>query len=139
MTFRDIEHSLPNGFHDASILGFSLNCLERTVALRISVYLAKGQRRIGNLNASAVEMFFVEPPDCTVPFNLDGKGINVSGDAALIGLDSSIECLFESFRLESTATDSSWKTGTRFSILQPTMPNFTGNDVASGIWMRPML
>jgi hypothetical protein len=95
MTFRDIEHSLPNGFHDASILGFSLNCLERTVALRISVYLAKGQRRIGNLNASAVEMFFVEPPDCTVPFNLDGKGINVSGDAALIGLDSSIECLFE--------------------------------------------
>jgi len=95
MTFRDIEHSLPNGFHDASILGFSLNCLERTVALRISVYLAKGQRRIGNLNAAAVEMFFVEPPDCTVPFNLDGKGINVSGDAALIGLDSSIECLFE--------------------------------------------
>jgi len=35
MTFRDIEHSLPNGFHDAEIKGISLDCLSIWQALTL--------------------------------------------------------------------------------------------------------
>ena len=98
MTFKEIELTLPNGFHDAYLTGVDFNILERTVVLSISVDvspagLSDRECRASRLTAFAVDFFFIEPPDGTYPYRLNSEGLSVSGDGALQGTDSKIEAL----------------------------------------------
>src|SRR5579863_1918612 len=87
MTFEDVENALPNGFHDSKILYFSLDATTRTLIMRFSLWVAS----IDDLNpevyreiavtAQGVSIFFVEPPDPTYPFSLDGQGLASQGDS----------------------------------------------------------
>jgi hypothetical protein len=40
MTFEGLEQSLPNGFHDATLLQFSLDIVERCATVKISVHVS---------------------------------------------------------------------------------------------------
>ena len=86
MTFEDIENSLPNGFHDSKILYFSLDAKTRTLTMRFSLWVGSMDdlnpevyREIA-LTAQGISIFFVEPPDPTYPFSLDGQGLAAQGD-----------------------------------------------------------
>ena len=87
MTFEDIENSLPNGFHDSTILYFSLDAKTRTLTMRFSLWVGSMDdlnpevyREIA-VTAQGVSIFFVEPPDPTYPFSLDGRGLAAQGDS----------------------------------------------------------
>jgi len=86
MTFEELEQSLPNGFHDATLLQVSLDIVERHATVKISVHVsADGDQdqelyRVGILEAKSVSLFFMEPPDPNHMFALSGNGIGVSGE-----------------------------------------------------------
>ena len=87
MTFEDIENSLPNGFHDSTILYFSLDAKTRTLTMKFSLWVGsmddpnpEAYREIA-VTVQGVSIFFIEPPDPTYPFPLDGQGIAAQGDS----------------------------------------------------------
>jgi hypothetical protein len=97
MTFEEIEQSLPNGFHDARLLEFSLDTVGKSATVRLSLHASvegdsdREVYRTGDLTVRSVSLFFVEPPDAGYDFALGGKGIAVSGDPVLIGQNPAID------------------------------------------------
>jgi len=94
MTFTDIDEALPNGFHDATILHFSLDAEANTLTMRMSVWVGTPEdlERYGSIEVIAkyVPVFFIEPPDPSYPFQVDGNGLAVSGDSPEIGVSQFI-------------------------------------------------
>lgn len=86
MTFREVEQTLPNGFHDAEIKHISLDYVSGT--LRITMRILVGtpgepdQEEYGHreLKVSGLYFFSIEPPDPTYPFKPNGKPLDVQGD-----------------------------------------------------------
>jgi hypothetical protein len=86
MTFREIENTLPNGFHDAKIESLSVDY--KTGALSISMRMLigtpgmPGQEDYGPAELRVNRLLFcsVEPPDPTYPYAPDGNAFNVQGD-----------------------------------------------------------
>jgi len=98
MTFREVELTLPNGFHDVYITAINFDVIARTVALSLSVDISDADQgepkyRSGRLTASDVELFFIEPPEATYPHRLAGEGMSATGDYQLSGLESKVEQL----------------------------------------------
>ena len=109
MTFEEVEQSLPNGFHDATLLQVSLDSLQRCATVKVSVHVSvpgdqdRELYRVGVLTAKSVSLFFMEPPDPNYEFVLDGKGIGMSGDSVALGQDSRIDPLLRKLPQDSTA------------------------------------
>ena len=99
MTFEELEQTLPNGFHDARILALSLDNLDRTLTIKLSLHVSvegDGDReryRIASLGAHSVCLFFMESPDPNYHFLFDGRGIAASGASVALGQDSLIDPL----------------------------------------------
>jgi hypothetical protein len=109
MTFEEVELSLPNGLHDAEILKFALDSQERTVLMTILVHasgvhdLDKETYREIELKATGVSLFFMEPPDPTYHFLLNGEGIYTSGCSVAIGQVASVDLLLKQLPPEASA------------------------------------
>jgi hypothetical protein len=99
MTFDELELSLPNGFHDATILGISFDCYKSSAMIRLSVHVSadddddRERYRIGLLDANSIHLFFIDRPDPNYNLGKIGKGISVSGDSVHIGQDAEIDVL----------------------------------------------
>src|SRR5262245_32870453 len=69
MTLREIDASLPNGFHDAEISSIRLDFLSRRAALDREIWIGDSLRgaretyRAGRLELSGVAYFAIDPPD----------------------------------------------------------------------------
>jgi hypothetical protein len=109
MTFEELEQSLPNGFHDATLLQVSLDIVERCATVKISVHVsADGDQdqelyRVGILEAKSVSLFFMEPPDPNYMFALSGSGIGVSGDSVAPGQNPETDLLLRKLPSDATA------------------------------------
>jgi hypothetical protein len=94
MTFTDIDEVLTNGFHDATILHFSLDAEANTLTMRMSVWVGtlEDPERYGNIEviAKSVSVFFIEPPHPSYPFQMNGHGLAVCGDSPEIGVSQFI-------------------------------------------------
>lgn len=91
MTFEEIEQSLPNGFHDATLLQVTLDSVGRSATIKISVWVSLAADsdselyRVGLLKAESISVFFLEPPDPSYEFVLDGRGLRASGNVVSFG------------------------------------------------------
>jgi hypothetical protein len=86
VTFSQIEAGLPNGFHDAKILGISVDYLARTLQLTMRILIGTpgeaNEEDYGpaELKVKGLHLFSVELPDPAYPFWTGGRPLNVSGD-----------------------------------------------------------
>jgi hypothetical protein len=109
MTFEEVEQSLPNGFHDATLLQVSLDSVERCATVKISVHVSvdgdqdRELYRVGILSAKSVSLFFMEPPDPNHRFALSGRGIGVSGDSVALGQNPETDLLLRKLPSDATA------------------------------------
>lgn len=85
MTFEELESVLPNGFHDAKLVGLTLDYLGRTATLHRQLFV--GSSESGDLEeykAAVVRIvglcfFSIDLPDPNEPFVPDGSPVGVSG------------------------------------------------------------
>lgn len=109
MTFQELEQTLPNGFHDATIIELRLNGIVGNVTITLSLHVSadsdldRERYRIGRLRANSVCLFFIEPPDPRYHFALDRKGIGTSGDSVVIGQIPALDSLIQTLPPDSTA------------------------------------
>ena len=88
MTFREIEQTLPNGFHDAKIVRISLDYPAGTLVMNMRVLIGTpgepDQDEYGPAEVSVTGLYLcsIEPPDPKYPFRLTGKPLGVSGDSS---------------------------------------------------------
>jgi hypothetical protein len=90
MTLDELDHALPNGFHDADILSLELDYVAATAKLHLSLLVGWPEDPDPERQAYQEAMLIVaglcfssiEPPSPAYPFLPDGKPINVSGDPA---------------------------------------------------------
>jgi hypothetical protein len=86
MTFKELEHSLPNGFHDAKIERISVDYTAGTLRIAMRILIGTpgepDQDRYGpaELTVAGLYICSIEPPDPTYPFKPNGKLLGVSGD-----------------------------------------------------------
>jgi len=99
MTFDEIELSLPNGFHDATILNVSFDFLKGSALIRLSVHVSadgddnRERYRVGLLEANSVHLFFIERPDPDYFVGQIENGICVSGDSVRVVQGAEIDPL----------------------------------------------
>lgn len=109
MTFEEVEHSLPNGFHNAALLHLGLDPVERCATVKVSLHVSvdgdndRERYRVGVLKALSVCLFFIEPPDEKYRFGLTGKGIGISGNSVALGQLPEVDSLLKKLPLEATA------------------------------------
>jgi hypothetical protein len=90
MTLDELDHALPNGFHDADILSLELDYVAATAKLHLSLLVGWPEDPDPERQAYQEAMLIIaglcfcsiEPPSPAYPFLPDGKPINVSGDPA---------------------------------------------------------
>ena len=91
MTFKEVEHTLPNGFHDAKIERISLDYSAGTLQIAMRILIGTpgqpDQDEYGpaELRVGGLYFCFIEPPDPTYPFKPNGKPLSVSGDDGASG------------------------------------------------------
>ena len=76
MTLEELEHTLPNGLHDAEIHGIAIDYAERRVTFDLAVWVGKmedpPERReaykSGRIEVSGLLFIVMEPPDPKYPF-----------------------------------------------------------------------
>jgi hypothetical protein len=97
MTFEELEKTLPNGFHDARILALSLDNVDRTLTIKLSLHVSvegdpdRERYRVASLVAHSVCLFFIECPDPNYHSFLNGRGIATSGASVALGQSSVID------------------------------------------------
>jgi hypothetical protein len=85
MTFEEVEKTLPNGFHDAKIVRITLDYPAGTLLMTMQILVGTpgeaDQEEYGpaELRANGLYFCFIDPPDPTYPFRLNGKALGVSG------------------------------------------------------------
>jgi len=81
MTLFELEHSLPNGFHDAHIHNFSIDYVKReaTITLDVLVGVPEGKTEFERaayrkclLKLSGLEYFVIDPPDSSYQYAKPG-------------------------------------------------------------------
>lgn len=86
MNFREIEQSLPNGFHDAKIERISLDYLSGSLLMNMRILTGTpgepNQDEYGPAEVKASGLYFcsIESPDPNYPFRPSGHPLGVSGD-----------------------------------------------------------
>jgi hypothetical protein len=76
MTLEELEHTLPNGLHDADVHGIAIDYAERRVTFDLAVWVGKmedpPERReaykSGRIEISGLLFIVMEPPDPKYPF-----------------------------------------------------------------------
>jgi hypothetical protein len=78
MTLEELSQSLPNGFHDAELMSFSVNLALRTAELDLELWVPEGETdelesyRRGRVYLSGLECLAIEPPHQNYPFSDPG-------------------------------------------------------------------
>jgi hypothetical protein len=90
MTLDELNHTLPNGLHDADILSIELDYITATAKLRLSLLTGwpedpdpeRQAYQEATLVVTGLCFFSIDLPDPTYPFLPTGRPIDVSGDPA---------------------------------------------------------
>jgi hypothetical protein len=76
MTFDQLEHTLPNGLHDAELLQINVNYAQRKLALTLDVWVGdldgpvekREAYRKARIEIVGLQFFVIEPPDPNYPY-----------------------------------------------------------------------
>jgi hypothetical protein len=90
MTLDELDHKLPNGFHDAHVSSISLNYVEGVAQLRLSLLVGwpddpepqRNQYQEAILTVTELCFCSIEPPSSKYPVIPNGKPLRVNGDPA---------------------------------------------------------
>jgi hypothetical protein len=88
MNFREIEKTLPNGFHDAKIERILLDYVAGTLLINMRILVGtpgdQDQDEYGpaEVKVNGLYFCFLEPPSPNYPFKPNGKPLGVSGDSS---------------------------------------------------------
>jgi hypothetical protein len=99
MTFEELEHSFPNGFHDAAIRELKLDLLQRSIALQMDILTGMPESpnpesyRSGTLRIEPAYLFFVDAPDPKYSFVPNGSHLKVDGSPVKAGQQAVIDRL----------------------------------------------
>ncbi|WP_421759305.1 hypothetical protein [Devosia sp.] len=67
MTIEEIARSLPNGFHDAELSGYSISFIKQTAHLDLAVWTGSPTRietyRPASLDLEGLRFWIIQPPD----------------------------------------------------------------------------
>jgi len=89
LNLEELNHHLPNGFHDVKLLSIKLDYLAGTAMFHMSFWAGsmsappgpgREQYREGIVSLSGLCFCSIEPPDPDYPFLPNGKAIDLSGD-----------------------------------------------------------
>lgn len=108
MTLDELERTLPNGLHDAELIGVQINLAERMAVLEVNVDVSNSadsyteletRYRLGRLLFSRLQYIVVEPPrapsDVTVSLVSTGTDQPRTAPTELPALaDGSFQCWF---------------------------------------------
>jgi hypothetical protein len=83
---KELENTLPDGFHDAELQKVSVNYQERTMTLDLFVWIGnvgdsserRETYRMARLELSGLSFLVMEPPDPAYPFK-DSAGLTIDG------------------------------------------------------------
>ena len=109
MTFEELEHRLPNGFHDAAIREIGLDFKERSAVIGFDMLTGGPDDpdpelyRPGTLRMAPVYLFFIEAPDPNYPFVPIGSRIKVDGDSVKVGQNADVDHLLSTLPPNATA------------------------------------
>ena len=109
VTLEELDHNLPNGFHDAEIFSFELDYAAGTARFRMNLLVGwpddpEPERQAyqeATLVVNGLCFCSIDPPSSTYPFLPDGKPICVSGDPAKSDHLSSLPDLAAKFPSET--------------------------------------
>ena len=90
MTLDELNHRLPNGFHDAQIFSIELDYAAGTAKLHLSLLVGspddpppqRDEYQEANLVVTGLCFCSIEPPFPSYPFLPDGRPVDASGDPA---------------------------------------------------------
>ena len=76
MTLSELEHTLPNGLHDAELLCISVDYVRRRLTLALDVFVGaldgpiekREAYRKGLVEITGLQFFVIEPPDPKYPY-----------------------------------------------------------------------
>jgi hypothetical protein len=109
MTFEELEESLPNGFHDATIRWIKSDFISRSLTIGMELWVGltdspnPEEYRTGTLLVDPFYLFFVEPPHPTYGFMPDGSPIIVDGDPVKLGQNPNVDRLLSVLPEDATA------------------------------------
>jgi hypothetical protein len=75
ITLKEIENSLPNGFHDARISRINIDYVKRVLTLDLELWVSDTEDgspdtfRAARLTLTQFQFCIIEPPDPTYPFH----------------------------------------------------------------------
>ena len=77
MTLEELAHNLPNGLHDAELLGLNVDYVGRTISLIVEVWVGdidgpietRETYRKARIDVSGLQFLVIEPPDPTYPYS----------------------------------------------------------------------
>jgi hypothetical protein len=86
MTLDELEHTLPNGLHDAEVRRVTVDYVARTVFMEVEVWVGdmddpperREAYRSGRVEISGLLFFIIEPPDPKYPFS-DSISLRIDG------------------------------------------------------------
>jgi len=76
MTLDELEHTLPNGLHDAELLQINVDYMQRKLALTLGVWVGdldgpvekREAYRTARIEIAGLQFFVIEPPDPNYPY-----------------------------------------------------------------------
>jgi hypothetical protein len=108
MTFEELEHRLPNGFHDAAIREIGFDLIGRSAVIGMDILTGGPDDpnpelyRPGRLRVTPVYLFFIEPPDPNYPFVPSGSHLKVDGDSVKAGQNAEVDRLLPTLPQNAT-------------------------------------
>jgi hypothetical protein len=88
MTLDELDHQLPNGFHDAELHDLKIDYVHRTMTLRLAIDFGnpdgpkREDYRLGELLVTDLFFCSIDPPDPNHGNMPGGSPLSVSGDKA---------------------------------------------------------
>jgi hypothetical protein len=108
MTFEELEHRLPNGFHDGAIREIGFDFIGRSAVMAMDILtggpddLNPELYRPGRLRVTPVYLFFIEPPDPNYHFVPSGSHMKVDGDSVKVGQNAEVDRLLPTLPQNAT-------------------------------------
>jgi hypothetical protein len=89
MTLEELDHTLPNGFHDAKIFSFQIDSVRGIATFHLNLLVGwpddpepgRGAYQKATLVVRGLCLFSIDPPDFKYPFLPGGKPILVTGSS----------------------------------------------------------
>jgi hypothetical protein len=108
MTFKEIELSLPNGFHDIGVREINADFVNLSISIAMDLHASiEGDLnpecyRPGILKVICPYLFFLDSPDPRYSFIPRGVPLNASGFSVEPGKDTRIDALLQRIPPEAT-------------------------------------